>query len=184
MNHSERIFLIGFMGAGKSTLGKMLAAKLEYQFIDLDAAIELIAGKSINSIFSEHGENYFRELERKILHQLKDRQGIVVATGGGCAAHQDNLAWMKENGLTIFLNVQPGALFHRLAPEKLHRPLIAKLTDVELMEFIIETLSLRQQIYKQADYTIDGEVNPNLVLEQIIKTLHHQSFSGLEERTS
>ena len=87
------VFLIGFMGAGKSTTGKLLAAALEYQFVDLDAAIELVAGKSISKIFNEEGEKAFRGYEQEVLHQLGQRSEIVVATGGGCGARPSREGW-------------------------------------------------------------------------------------------
>jgi shikimate kinase len=178
------IFLIGFMGAGKSSLGRALAEKTGYTFIDLDAAIEIYASKSIEEIFDTQGESEFRELEKTVLFQLKGRSDIVVATGGGCATRLDNLAFMKENGICIFLQVQAGVLFHRLAPEKSKRPLIAKLKDVELMEFIMETLPIREFYYKKADLIINGEEEIKVSVQSIIQKLSHQSFSGLAARIS
>jgi shikimate kinase len=178
------VFLIGFMGAGKSTTGKLLAAALEYQFVDLDAAIELVAGKSVSGIFNEDGEKAFRRFEHDVLHQLGQRSEIVVATGGGCGADPENVNWMNQNGICIYLNAQPGVLFHRLAPQKNKRPLIAGLTDVSLMEYIMDLLSIRENSYRQAEYIVDGEKPARDVCREMMQRINHQSFSGLEERAS
>ena len=178
------VFLIGFMGAGKSTSGKLLATASGYQFIDLDAAVELFAGKSVSAIFSEEGEKAFRNYENQVLNQLIHRHNIIVATGGGCGAVQKNLDLMNQHGICIFLKVQPGVLFHRLAPQKSKRPLIAHLTDVSLMEYIIDVLALREPYYLQAEYIADGEKPAKSVCIEMMKYITHQSFSGLEERTS
>ena len=178
------VFLIGFMGAGKSTTGKLLAAALEYQFVDLDAAIELVAGKSISKIFNEEGEKAFRGYEQEVLHQLGQRSEIVVATGGGCGANPENVKWMNKNGICIYLKTQAGVLFHRLAPQKSKRPLISGLTDVSLMEYIMDLLMIRETVYRQAEYIVDGEKTAKEVCREMIQRINHQSFSGLEERAS
>jgi shikimate kinase len=182
--NSEVIFLTGFMGAGKSTTGKLLAGLTGYSFIDLDAAIELVAGKTIQAIFESGGEKAFRKIESEVLQQMKSKQRIIVATGGGCGAIAENVTFMKANGLCVYLQVQPGVLFHRLAPEKNGRPLISEMGDVTLMEFILEVLPLREVVYRTATITVNAEKSADEVAQEILKFAHHQSFSGLEERTS
>lgn len=151
------IFLVGFMGSGKSTVGKKLAARLQYDFVDMDKAIELIAGKSIAAIFDEEGESFFRSKETEVLRSLGGRKNLVVSTGGGTPCHSENMQWMNENGITVFLEMHPGSIFHRIGPNKKSRPLIRHLGDVDLMEFIINESDKRKPVYRQAQLVIKGE---------------------------
>jgi len=164
---SELLFLVGYMGSGKSTTGKLLARKLGWKFFDLDELIELINGQTITEMFNLYGEDYFRKKETEALHQLKDKKQVVIATGGGCAASGDNMQWMNEHGTTIYLRCHPGVLFHRIAPEKSKRPLLAKQDDVDIMEFISESLKKRLPFYIQARHTINGDSR----VEDIVRTL-------------
>lgn len=154
------IFLVGFMGSGKTTAGALLAEKLNYQFTDLDQLIEKDQACSIAEIFEKQGEGAFREIERKILMELLSKQQLVVATGGGCPAYESNMALMNQNGLTVYLQCKPGYLFHRLAPAKLNRPLIAHMGDIDLMDFIINQLKNRLPYYVQAAVTVNSEGSP------------------------
>jgi shikimate kinase len=182
--NTEVVFLIGFMGAGKSTAGKLLADLTGYSFIDLDAAIELVAGKSISELFESGGEKAFRQIESDVLRQLENKSRIVVATGGGCGANPENVDFMNAYGLCIYLKVQPGVLFHRLAPEKKKRPLLSNLGDVDLMEYILEILPNREVNYRKASKIINAEKPANEVAKEISDLLHYQSFSGRVERIS
>lgn len=155
------------MGAGKSAVGKLLSGLLNYSFIDLDTAIELETGKTISAIFEEADESGFRKIEQRVLHSLSSKKNCVVATGGGCPQFEDNMEWMNKNGTTIYLKVHPGTIFHRIAPEKLNRPLIANLTDVEVMEFILETIKKRLPFYIQAKHTVSGEESAKAVARSI-----------------
>jgi shikimate kinase len=144
------IFLIGFMGSGKTTVGKKLAAKLKCEFIDLDAAIEHAEGKYIRDIIAEKGEHYFREIESKILQQL-DLVEKVIATGGGTPYYFDNMDWMKINGIAVYIALDEGVLFSRLKTTNLdHRPLLKGLDDDGLKKFIHEKLEERGPYYYQA----------------------------------
>jgi shikimate kinase len=150
-----RIFLVGFMGSGKSTLGKKLANHLDYDFIDLDKLIEDKAGMSISDYFAQNGEDKFRELERTTLQTTAFNDDVVIATGGGAPCFFDNMDWMKRNGATVYLKMSPGALAQRLK-HATDRPLIKGLTDKELVKYIEEKLEGREEFYGKAQYVVNG----------------------------
>ena len=150
------IFLTGFMGSGKTKLGKQLAKQLNFSFTDTDSAIELLTGKSIQQIFDEHNENFFRQKEKDILHSFKDKSNLVIATGGGLPCFNDNMSWMNKNGLTVYLKLHHGVLFHRLLHDRSKRPLLANLDDIGLMEFIVEKLPEREFYYNQSKVTVNA----------------------------
>ena len=110
----KNIFLVGMPSSGKSTLGKELARNLGYSFTDMDKLIETREQKTINEIFSSKGEDYFRELEKKILHTIQPTQSTVIATGGGVPCFHQNMDYIKENGISIFLNVDIDDLAKRI----------------------------------------------------------------------
>ena len=120
-----KLYLTGFMGSGKSLIGKKLAEKLQFKFLDLDTAIEEYAGKSVAEIFVEKGEAAFREMEQKMVRQTDKLQNTIIATGGGTPCFYENMDWMNKHGLTIFLEVSPEILAQRLKGEKQKRPLLA-----------------------------------------------------------
>ncbi len=151
-----KIFLIGFMGCGKSTMGKKLAAKLDYAFIDLDHQIEHKIGTSITEYFAEHGEAAFRELESKTLKTFSYPENAVVATGGGAPCFFDNMEWMNANGLSMYISMSAAALAKRLEGGKEKRPLLRNLNEAEMIEFIQGKLSEREMFYKQASLTVNG----------------------------
>jgi len=162
-----KIFLLGYMGSGKTTVGKKLAALLDYTFIDLDAMIESETDHSITEWFSE-GEAKFREIETLVLKQTADFNNAVISTGGGTPCFNDNMIWMKEHGLTMYLKLAAGSLFHRLAASKSMRPLLAGKSDVELMEYIIESLNERDYFYSQSHYVVKGEsIDVKSLLDEI-----------------
>ena len=121
-----RIFLTGYMGAGKTTLGKAFACEISVPFIDLDWYIEERFHKSIRELFTERGEASFRELERNMLHEVGEFEDVVVSTGGGTPCFFDNMEYMNGCGQTVFLDVHPDILFRRLRVAKLQRPHPAK----------------------------------------------------------
>lgn len=156
MADNHKIYIIGFMGSGKSTVGKKLASVLGWSYIDLDRKIEEIYGKTIPEIFSQHGEDYFRIVESEILKSLKSYTDCVVSTGGGTPCFSDNMDYMLETGLTLYLKLTPGQLRTRLTESKGERPLIKGLNDSELLEFVEKKLALREQWYKRASIVIEG----------------------------
>ena len=125
------IYLIGLMGSGKSHIGKTLAKRLNYFPADLDSLVENEIGKTITEIFETYGETYFRETEKKVLNILI-AENMVVSTGGGTACFFDNLDFMKNSGVVVFLNPPLEIIYERLKNEKLKRPLISNLTDEEI----------------------------------------------------
>ena len=147
-----RIFLTGYMGAGKTTLGKAFARELNVPFIDLDWYIEERFHKSIRELFAERGEASFRELERSMLHEVSEFEDVIVSTGGGTPCFFDNMDYMNACGDTVFLQVEPEVLFHRLKVAKQQRPLLANKSDEELMNFICEALQKRHPFYSQAKF--------------------------------
>lgn len=150
MEMTSRVFLVGFMGSGKSTLGKLIAAELGFSFLDLDQAIEEKYHNTISEIFSLHGEQGFREFEKDTLHSLVADTQVVIATGGGTPCFYDNMLWMLDHGLVIFLNCSVEVLMQRLQSEKEHRPLINHLDHTALQTFIEHKLSERLPFYSKA----------------------------------
>jgi len=151
------IFLIGFMGSGKSSLGKKLSTRLNREFIDSDSLIEEREGKSISSIFSENGEVYFREIEREVLHGLNADKQSVVSLGGGACCSDENWNFLENNGLIIYLKEKPQVLLGRLRINKNERPLIANLDDNDLSNFIHEKLDERSAYYEKAHFIYEKE---------------------------
>ena len=147
-----RIFLIGYMGAGKTTLGRALARELGIQFIDLDSYIEERLCKSVSQIFAEKGEEAFRDIERRMLHEVGDFEDVVISTGGGTPCFFDNIEYMNGQGATVFLDVPVERLFIRLSIARKKRPLIMNKSDEELRCFIIEQLAKREPHYSKAKH--------------------------------
>lgn len=152
-----RIFLTGYMGAGKTTLGKALAAKLKIPFIDLDWYMEERLHKTVGELFTEKGEAGFRELERTMLHEVAEFEDVIISTGGGAPCFFDNMEFMNRQGQTVFLNVCPDVLFRRLRIAKQQRPILQNKKDEELKEFIVTALHNREQFYHQAQYIFDAD---------------------------
>ena len=135
-----RIFLIGYMGAGKTTLGKAFAREMGLTFVDLDWYIEERFHKTIRQLFTEMGEDGFRELEKRMLHEVADFENVVISTGGGTPCFFDNMEFMNSKGSVVFLDVDVKVLFRRLKVAKQQRPLLAQKNDEELMEFLAKIL--------------------------------------------
>lgn len=148
-----RIFLIGFMGSGKTTVGKQLASLLHYNFTDLDAYIEREEQATISQMFQQKGEAYFREREAHYLRTLVKQEQLVVATGGGSPCYFDNMKWMNDHGITVYLEASVKLLADRLGHEKTQRPLLKDKSDQELIEFIRQKLSERIIFYNTAQFT-------------------------------
>lgn len=156
----KAIFLIGYMGSGKSTLGKALAQRCDVRFIDLDDYIEDRAGKKIREIFAEDGEAAFRDLERRMLLEVSGMDNVLVACGGGTPCFGDNMELMNSRGITVLLQTSHARLFERLKRGRHKRPLIASLSDEELEAFIAEQLAKRMAYYGKS-----GEIFDSTLLE-------------------
>ncbi len=153
----RRIYLIGYMGSGKSTVGRRLASRLGCPFIDLDACIEQREGKTVAEIFATHGEEYFREKERDCLREVSENTGnAVISVGGGTPCFFDNMDYMNARGVTVYLKLSPAALLSRLRPGLAKRPLLAGKNEQELLEYIGENLAKRECYYSRAQITADG----------------------------
>jgi shikimate kinase len=144
-----RIFLLGFMGSGKSFSGKRLAEKNGMSFIDLDDYIEAKEGRTIREIFKKEGEAYFRKIEKECLHEMGEREMIVISTGGGTPCFFDNMNWMNESGVTVFLETSVEVLSNRLFDEMQKRPLLKGFSKRELKNFIEKKLAERNAFYHQ-----------------------------------
>lgn len=150
-----KIFLVGYMGCGKSTKAKQMAAKLACGVVDLDAAITDRHTKSIAEIFAVQGEAGFRRIETVMLKNYPYPENCVIATGGGLPCFFDNMEWMNENGITIYLKMEPSQLVSRLGKRE-KRPLIAGMDDEQLLEFIKLKLEEREQFYNKAKLTVNA----------------------------
>jgi len=155
----KRIFLIGYMGSGKTTIGKLLADRLQYSFIDMDAYIEKKQFKTISQIFTELGEAEFRLLEKQCLHEVAEYDNVIISTGGGAPCFFDNMEYMNSRGLTIYLKLTPAELAERLETTHANkRPLLAQRKGEELQQFIAEGLAVREPFYSKAAYALSGEI--------------------------
>ena len=131
-----KLFLIGMMGSGKSHWKKKLAAKMKVGGYDLDFLVESHEEKTISELFAEDGEEYFRKSEAKVLRWFAEKKAFVLATGGGTPCFHNNMQWMNEQGVTVWIDESVDVLAARLAPEKEHRPLIRDLSDTELTGYL------------------------------------------------
>lgn len=165
---SLNVYLIGMMGSGKTTVGKLLAEKLQYRFLDTDSLIENVTNKTINQIFAEEGETYFRELESQILAEVSTYIRTIIATGGGIVLKQENWSYL-HHGMIIWLDTPVEVLVKRLAEDET-RPLLQK---GDLSDNLTNLIAQRQSLYQQADITISVKSNqtPNDIVEQIIKLI-------------
>jgi shikimate kinase len=151
------------MGSGKTTIGKMLAKRLEYSFVDLDARIEEKQFKTVSKIFAELGEHEFRLIEKQNLHDLAEFENVVISTGGGAPCFFDNMDFMNFHGLTVYLKLLPSQLVERLEYSKANkRPLLAERKGAELLQFVTEGLTKREPFYSQAKIIVNG-TNRNIV---------------------
>ena len=160
-----RIFLTGFMGSGKTHVGRRLAARLGLPFIDLDAAVEQRAGRSVREIFAQSGEPEFRQLESQLLREVALLPMFVLATGGGTPCHDDNMRWMSSRGITVFLDVDVSILARRLANERVQRPLLHGGED--LAALITAKLDERRNCYETALIRV-RQTHPNQDMVRLI----------------
>lgn len=164
-----RIFIIGFMASGKSTVGKKLANKLNLPFIDLDKFIENKHNTSIRSFIYTYGEDEFRKIEKEALELvLNDNENAVISTGGGTACFFNNIQLMNSSGITIYLEVDAPVLVNRLMNSKTDRPLVWGKTKSDLSEYANKLLEKRKPFYNQAKLIIKGK---DLIVNDIIKQI-------------
>lgn len=167
-----KLFLIGYMGSGKSTVGEKLASKLNHEFIDMDKFIEAEYSETIPQIFANKGEAAFRSIEHNALKKLIEKENVVIACGGGTPCYYDNIDLMNKNGITVYIKMSVDTLISRLKSGKENRPLIAKKSDGELKEFITRQLEKREDFYHKAKFTVKGkDLNVNDLADFIKKEI-------------
>ena len=160
------IYFIGFMGAGKTTIGKQLASEHNINFIDIDKEIELTTNNSVLGIFQKYGEHHFREIETKTLINIPKNN--IVSCGGGLPVYNNNMEFIKKNGMSIYLKASEEEIFMRLSKQNRERPLIQNKSEKALRTFIKQTLLKREIFYSMADYTIETtNTSSNNVLRKI-----------------
>jgi shikimate kinase len=153
----KRIYLIGYMGAGKTTVGKELARQMDLSFIDLDHYIEARYYKTVRQLFEEKGEAAFRTIECNLLHEAGAFEDVVISTGGGAPCFFDNMWYMNQTGATVYLKVSSEELAKRLALVKHTRPVLKGLSGEKLKQFITANVEKRDTWYKQASVIFDAE---------------------------
>jgi shikimate kinase len=171
-NHQEGpglVFLIGFMGCGKTTLGRKLASRLGYMFMDLDHILEAQEGITIAEYFARHGEDAFRLLESEALKHTPYPEHAVISTGGGLPCFFDNMDWMNAHGKTVYIKLSPKTLASRLENEKEERPLLRQHHGEALVNFITDKLREREKFYNKANIIADGLSLTAEKVEQILK---------------
>ena len=157
----KRIILVGYMGAGKTTVGKALAKDLQLQFYDLDWYIESRLRKTIPQIFAEKGEEGFREVERRLLHEVAEFEDVVISCGGGTPCFFDNMDYMNRQGDVVYLEASVDVLVKHLKMGKTERPLLKGKSPEELENFIRQQLEKREPYYQKAVHTLDVSLMDN-----------------------
>jgi shikimate kinase len=163
-----QIFLVGFMGSGKTHWGRIWSAVNPFSFADLDDIIEKEQGTTIKKIFEEKGEEYFRNIETATLRSFTQHPNSIIACGGGTACFNENMHWMNEHGTTVYLKSTPKELAVRLLSEKNHRPVIKDIHDDKLEDFIAKKLSERESFYSQAKIILDTKNITAATFDQIV----------------
>ena len=157
----KRIVLIGYMGSGKTTVGRALAKEIDLPFYDLDWYIESRMRKKVSQIFAEQGEEGFRRIERNMLHEVAEFENIVISCGGGTPCFFDNMDYLNQQAQVVYLKAQPEVLHKHLLMGKGDRPLLKGKTPDELITFIRQQLESREPYYNKARYTLDVSLMDN-----------------------
>lgn len=169
MNNTDNIILTGFMGTGKSTIGSILAKKIDYSFADIDSIIEARMQQSINSIFSTYGEQYFRTLEKEIIKEYENQKKYVISTGGGAIIDSENRKRLSSMGIVILLKARPEIILRNIGNDN-GRPL---LKHENPMARIIELLEERQEFYSENHFEIDvSDLTVNEVIEEVLNIIN------------
>ena len=171
MTDSPNIVLAGFMGTGKTSVGRILAQELNMSFIDMDSIIEERAGKAISLIFAEDGESHFREIERDLVSELSNERGKVIATGGGIVVNSDNVTDFSHSGLLVCLSADPETILARVAKET-HRPL---LEGDDKRKSILTLLESRRELYNAIEHQVDTSSLSIDETVSVIITMHNES---------
>lgn len=151
------IYLVGYMGAGKTTAAKRLAHRLGWEHYDTDALFEEKYHISVDDFFHKYDEALFRKLESQILQSTENLENAVISTGGGTPCFNDNMTWMNGHGMTVFLKISPQTAVSRIMLSKKKRPLAAGKTEAELATFVEKHYGARMSFYEQAQHVVKGE---------------------------
>lgn len=171
MVHTDKLYLIGFMGSGKTTTGMRLARHLNWSFFDIDKEIERKAEMKISDIFRLKGESVFRKLEAETLSETKSLTKAIISTGGGTPCFEGNMEFMTCNGLTVYLKASPVQLMKRLENSKGERPLLNEIPKDQLQNYITAKLSEREIWYSKAEIVIDSNNTTFQQLCTMVKSL-------------
>lgn len=154
----KRIILVGYMGSGKTTVGKALSKETGMMFYDLDWYIESRMRKSVSQIFAEKGEEGFRKIEYNMLHEVAEFEDVIISCGGGTPCFFDNMDYLNQQGDVVYLKATPETLYKHLLMAKVERPLLKGKSPEELIGYITEHLKERAPFYEKAKYTLDVNV--------------------------
>jgi shikimate kinase len=168
----EKIYLTGYMGCGKTTIGKKLSRSLGVSFYDTDILIEERTGLSVAEIFHQRGETYFREQEAGVLDEILSIKNGIVATGGGFPCAEGRMQQLKKNGFVIYLHCSPKFLHSRLYQAVTDRPRLSGLTSMELLEKIISDLSVREVFYRMANLVMEADAKQAEDVHAMLQSLH------------
>ena len=157
MKGLNRIYLVGYMGAGKTTAARRLAHRLGWEVVDTDALFEEKYKISVNDFFNKYDETLYRKLESEVLKATESLENVVVSTGGGTACYFDNMEWMNQHGLTVFMHISPKAAVDRVIHSRHKRPLVEGKSEEELTEFVNRHYASRMPFYEQALITVKSE---------------------------
>lgn len=158
---TDRIILLGYMGAGKTTVGKVLSKELNMPFYDLDWYIEGRMRKTIAALFAERGEEGFRKIEHNMLHEVAEFENVILSCGGGTPCFFDNIDYLNQQGETVYLKARPEVLYEHLRMGRTERPLLKGKTQEELLNHITAQLSQREPFYSKAKHTLDVSLMDN-----------------------
>ena len=157
----RRIILIGYMGSGKTTVGKALSKETGMMFYDLDWYIESRMRKTVAQIFADKGEEGFRKIEHNMLHEVAEFENVIISCGGGTPCFFDNIDYINQQGEVVYLKATPEVLYRHLLMGKVERPLIKNKTPEELIAYITEQVAKREEFYNKARYTLDVSLMDN-----------------------
>jgi shikimate kinase len=164
----NRIYIVGYMGAGKTTTARRLAQRMGWEVVDTDALFEEKYKISVNDFFNKYDEPLYRKLESEVLKATESLEHVVISTGGGTACYFDNMEWMNQHGLTVFMRISPQAAVDRVIHSRHKRPLAEGKSEEELTEFVNQHYASRMPFYEQAQITVKSE---DFDLEDAIKKI-------------
>ena len=167
----DKIYIVGYMGAGKTTAARHLASHLRWEVVDTDALFEEKYKISVCDFFNKYDEPLYRKLESEVLKSTESLENVVISTGGGTACYFDNMEWMNQHGLTVFLRISQKAVVDRLLHAKRKRPLAKGQSEAELTEFVQQHYTSRLPYYEQAQITVKAE---DLDLEGLVKLIEEK----------